>query len=49
MELSVYKIDGTVAKTVTLPEEIFGITQCDLSSGIFSFDIIYTQFHITSR
>ena len=24
MELSVYKIDGTVAKTVTLPEEIFG-------------------------
>ena len=29
MELSVYKIDGTVAKTVTLPEEIFGITPND--------------------
>ena len=29
MELSVYKIDGTVAKTVALPEEIFGITPND--------------------
>ena len=29
MELSVYKIDGTVAKTVTLNEEIFGITPND--------------------
>ena len=29
MELSVYKIDGTVAKTVVLPEEIFGITPND--------------------
>ena len=29
MELSVYKIDGTVAKTVTLNEEIFGIQPND--------------------
>ena len=29
MEMSVYKIDGTVAKTVTLNEEIFGITPND--------------------
>ena len=29
MELSVYKIDGTVAKTVTLNDEIFGITPND--------------------
>ena len=29
MELSVYKIDGTVAKTVTLSDEIFGITPND--------------------
>ena len=29
MELSVYKIDGTVAKTVTLPEEVFGVTPND--------------------